>query len=255
MTRVLASAIYEGRLTHNRRGPVRHRFGYRLHMFYLDLDELPQLPRAMFRIGPIGWLSFCRVDYLGVPSADLKTAVLDRVEAALGSRPRGPVRLLTQVRCFGYVFNPVSVYYCFAGDGQTLEAVVAEITNTPWQERHNYVLRASGDTARADFAKAFHVSPFFPMQQGYRWHLSTPGESLIVTMVNDEDGRAAFSATLAMQRRPFTSATLWRTALGQPVMAWLVHLRIYTQALRLWRKRTPYFDHPAKAASARGRRA
>jgi DUF1365 family protein len=250
-----ASAIYQGRLTHVRRGPTRHLFGYRLHMLYLDLDEIEtRLPIGILRRGRFGWLSFCRADYLGDSAKGLKDEVLTLVETRLGRRPAGPVRLLTQVRSFGYVFNPVSFYYCFAADGETLEAIVAEITNTPWQERHAYVLPAASGAVRAAFPKAFHVSPFFAMAQKYRWMLSTPGAALTVVMVNEEQGRDVFSATLALERRPLTSVSLWQVALRQPVMAWWVHLGIYAQAFRLWRKGTPYHAHPAHGASTELRR-
>jgi len=250
--RTTASAIYEGRLTHARSGPRPHRFGYRLQMLYLDLDETVRgWPRiAPLRIGRLGLLSFFRPDYLGPASTPLKRAVLDLVQARIGRRPAGPVRLLTQVRWFGYVFNPVSFYYCFQPDGVTLDAIVAEITNTPWQERHAYVLPASDGDVRAEFPKAFHVSPFFAMAQRYRWRLSAPGAGLVVTMVNEEAGRDVFSATLTMARRPFTVPGLWALIVRYPFMAWRVHLGIYAQALRLWMKRTPYFDHPARQESA-----
>ncbi len=252
----VASAIYQGRVTHARRGPTRHQFSYPVHMYYLDLDEIAGLlPLAMLRQGRFGWLSFWRADYLGVPTTPLKTAVLDLVEAKLGIRPSGPVRLLTQLRCLGYVFNPVSFYYCFAADGERLEAVVAEITNTPWKERHSYVLPATAGAVSSDFDKAFHVSPFFGMAQHYRWRLPAPASDLVVAMVNEEAGRPVFSATLALTRRPFTAATLWRTALGQPLMAWRVHLGIYAQAFALWRKRTPYFRRSGEAAPAARRKA
>jgi DUF1365 family protein len=248
-----ACAIYEGTLTHARLGPTPHRFGYRLHMLYLDLDEIDTaLPRAGLRRGRFGWLSFCRDDYLGDRSRPLKDAVLDLVQTHLGRRPAGPVRLLTQVRCLGYVFNPVSFYYCFAADSRTLEAIVAEITNTPWQERHAYVLPAADGEVRAAFPKAFHVSPFFDMAQRYAWLLSTPGDDLAVTMVNEEHGRRVFSATLALERRPLSAGQIWRVVLRQPFMAWRVHAGIYVQAFRLWRKRTPYFVHPAKRREAPG---
>jgi DUF1365 family protein len=251
----VASGIYQGRVTHARRGPKRHQFSYRIHMFYLDLDEVAGLlPMGMLRRGRFGWLSFWRADYLGTATTPLKTAVLDLVQARLGTRPSGPVRLLTQLRCLGYVFNPVSFYYCFAADGERLEAVVAEITNTPWKERHSYVLPATDGVVSSDFDKAFHVSPFFGMAQHYRWHLSTPATDLIVAMVNEEGGRPVFSATLALHRRELTAATLWRTALGQPLMAWRVHLGIYAHALALWLKRTPYFAHPGDAEAAAEKR-
>ena len=247
----LASALYVGRMTHTRRGPSRHAFGYRLHMLFLDLDEIDRrLPIGPLRRGRVGWLSFCRRDYLGDPARPLREVVLDLVEARLGTRPAGPVRLLTQVRCLGYVFNPVSFYYCYRADGTTLDAVVAEITNTPWQERHAYVLAASAGEVRASFPKAFHVSPFFDLAQRYRWLMTTPGERLVVTMVNEAQGRDVFSATLRLDRRPLTARGLWLATLRQPLMAWRVHLGIYVQALRLWWKRTPYVEHPARTRSS-----
>ena len=142
------SAVYVGRLSHARHGPRRHGFAYRVYLLYLDLDELPALLAGPgpLRAGRFGLLSFDRSDYLG-GAGDLAEAARDRVQTALGFRPAGPVRLLTHVRSLGYVFNPVSFYYCFAADGRSLEAVVAEITNTPWGERHAYVVRAGPDGA------------------------------------------------------------------------------------------------------------
>jgi DUF1365 family protein len=243
----LASAIYTGSMTHTRRGPRRHRFGYPLYMLFLDLDEIDRiLPVSVLRRGRFGWLSYCRADYLGDPSVPLKTAVLDLVEARLGRRPTGPVRLLTQVRSLGYVFNPVSFYYCYDADGRTLAAVVAEITNTPWKERHAYVLPARDGWVRAAFPKVFHVSPFFEMAQRYRWVLGAPADTLVVAMVNEEDGKDVFSATLSLGRRDLTPGGLAFVALRQPLMTWLVHAGIYMQALRLWWKRTPYVEHPSR---------
>jgi DUF1365 family protein len=220
-------------------------------MLYLDLDEIERLlPVGLLRRGRFGWLSFHRGDYLGDPHVPLRQAVLDVVEARLGFRPAGPVRLLTQVRCLGYVFNPVSFYYCFAADEVTLEAIVAEITNTPWQERHAYVLPAEHGHVRGAFEKAFHVSPFFSMCQRYRWLLTTPGKRLAVTMVNEEHGHDVFSATLALERHALNRASLRWLSIRQPLMAWRVHVAIYLQAWKLRRKRTPQFEHPAAATPA-----
>ena len=250
-----ASAIYEGRVVHARRrtGASRpHAFRYRLHMLYLDLDELPGLAASggPLRLGRLGLLSFARTDYLA-GARSLADAARDRVERELGFRPAGPVRLLTHVRSLGYVFNPVSFYYCFAADGRALEAVVAEITNTPWGERHAYVLRAGPSGAAAAFEKRFHVSPFFPMAQRYRWSLGEPGERLVVEMANDEGSTEVFRARLELLRRPWSRAALWRAALLAPLMALRVHAAIYWQALRLWSKRVPFHPHPAKAAAVR----
>ena len=235
-----ASAIYQGTVSHARRGPRAHAFSYRMYMLYLDLDELPGLALASFR----------RADFLGDPSRDLATEVLDRVETALGFRPSGPVRLLTHVRSLGYVFNPVSFYYCFDAGGETLRAVVAEITNTPWGERHAYVLPAGPDGVASTFDKAFHVSPFYPMEQTYDWRLPVPGERLEVEMASLEKGAEVFRARLAMRREAFSPAALRRAAVLQPFMAWKVHAAIYWQALRLWVKGTPFHVHPAKRAAA-----
>ena len=142
------SAIYVGTVAHVRRGPKANAFRYRQFMLYLDLDELENLKLGrIFGVERAGPLSFHRSDYRGDSSRALKQVVLDDVERELGERPTGPVRMLTHVRSFGYVFNPVTFYYCFDADGETLRAIVAEITNTPWQERHAYVLRANADGA------------------------------------------------------------------------------------------------------------
>lgn len=249
-----ASAIYRGRVTHARHrsgGRRPHAFGYRLYMLYLDLGELPALLAAPgpLRAGRLGLLSFERQDYLA-GAASLAEAARDRVERELGFRPDGPVRLLTHVRSLGYAFNPVSFYYCFAADGTTLLAVVAEITNTPWQERHAYVLPAGPGGAAASFEKRFHVSPFFPMEQRYRWNLGEPGETLRVEMVNEEGGEEVFRARLELSRGPLDAAGLWRAALLSPLMAWKVHAAIYWQALRLWAKGAPFHAHPARRAAA-----
>ncbi len=243
------SAIYLGRVWHARFVPTDHTFSYRLYMLYLDLDELPTLPSSpLFGVETARPLSFRRRDYLGSANQPLKAAVLDEVEQALGQRPAGPVRLLTQVRTFGYIFNPVSFYYCF--EGEALRAVVAEITNTPWGERHRYVLRAEGQGARGRFAKAFHVSPFLPMKQTYDWSFSVPGESVGVAMRNEQEGRTVFQARLALVRRPLSLGQLSRVALALPLMSWTIHTAIYVQALKLWVKGTPLFSHPALSAGA-----
>jgi DUF1365 family protein len=148
----------------------------------------------------------------------------------------------------------VSFYYCYDADGTSLRAVLAEITNTPWNERHAYVLRAGEDGADETFAKAFHVSPFLPMEQRYRWRLPVPGESLVVEMENEENGRAAFRARLSLERRPLTRSGLVGMALSRPLMSARILLSIYWQAFRLWLKGAPFYAHPKTRIAATTRR-
>jgi DUF1365 family protein len=240
---VTGSALYVGRLTHARRSPRPHAFQLPLYLLYLDLEELETARSSwLFGVEAARPLSFRRRDFLG--QGPLRKAVADEVEQALGRRPRGPIRLLAHVRSFGYAFNPAAFYFCFEEGGQTLAAVVVEVTNTPWGERHRYVLPAGPEGVHSSHAKAFHVSPFFPMTQRYEWEISTPGESLSVRIGNRESGTLVFGASLALERRPFSQRELLRAALRMPLVTWAVHAAIYWQALRLWLKRTPIFDHP-----------
>lgn len=247
------SAIYTGWVRHRRLTPRRHTFRYRLFMMYLDLAELDQVFRGRWlwsaRRPAVAW--FRRADYLGDPRVSLDQAVRDRVAQETGSRPAGPIRVLTHLRYFGYCFNPVTFYYCFDDTGTRVETIVAEITNTPWKERHCYVL-THGDANKADtrrfrLAKNFHVSPFMEMALDYDWRFKLPGESLVVHMENLKRGAKMFDATLCLERRAITGPALARALLRFPAMTLVVIAGIYWQALRLWLTRTPFHPHPAKA--------
>lgn len=243
------SRVCTGWVRHRRTlAPVRT-FRQRVTMLYLDLDELAAVGSVsrLFGVERARAWSFRRRDYLGPPERPLADAARDAVERAIGRRPAGPVRLLTQVRSLGYVFNPVSFYYCFASDGETLEAVVAEITNTPWRERHHYVVargETRGGTLHAEFAKRFHVSPFLGMDQRYRWTLASPGGRIGVTMQNEREGVRTFTATLALRAEPFAAAALRRALLRMPLPSVCAHLAIYWQAFLLALRRAPFHPHP-----------
>ena len=146
-------------------------------------------------------MRYRRRDYLSPIDRPLAEIARDEVERVVGERPTGPVRMLTQLCTFGYAFNPVSFYYCFAADG-SLAGVLAEITNTPWGERHRYVVAGGRDGARAEFEKTFHISPFQPMEQTYAWRFSAPGAQLTVAMQNRQEGTAVFDAALSVERVP-----------------------------------------------------
>jgi DUF1365 family protein len=177
--------------------------------------------------------------------------VRDRIEQRTGVRPGGPIRMLTHLRYFGIGFNPVTFYYCFDAADTRVESIVAEITNTPWNERHAYVLTESmaevrDRVLRYRFDKEFHVSPFMPMDMSYDWRFGTPGRSLHVNMQNFQHGEHVFDATLSLSRREIGAGALAHALVSFPCMTATVIGGIYTQALRLWLKRIPFFANPSR---------
>jgi uncharacterized protein len=245
------SAIYSGWVRHRRYAPHAHAFRYRMTQLYIDLDELPHLflGRWFWSYERRNIAQFRRRDYFGDPYLPLADAMRERIRLEIGRAPTGPIRLLTHLRYFGHCFNPVSFYYCFREDGVTLDTVVAEITNTPWRERHAYVLPVDAATRHGDvhafsFDKAFHVSPFLPMDRRYAWRFSTPGDALRVHMDVMDGERREFDATVVLDRHPFTAANLARVLLRFPPMTMRVVAAIHWQALLIWLRRNPVYDHP-----------
>jgi DUF1365 family protein len=253
----LNSAIYEGSIRHRRFHPVENAFQYRIFFLYLDLAEVPEVfdIHPLWSVERLNVASFLRRDHMGDRRVPLDRTVRDGVEAACGRRPAGPVRLLTHLRYLGYCFNPVSFYYCYDRGETTVEAVVADVHNTPWGESHPYVLctadseHPSPRWRRFRFSKAFHVSPFMDMTYRYDWRFRMPGENLGVHMDVGVDGRRLFDATLRLRRRDLTAAALTRALLRYPLMTWKVTAMIYWQALRLLLKGAPLYTHPRKRAA------
>lgn len=250
-----ASAIYEGWVRHRRYAPHANAFRYRMYLLYLDLAEIDSLlaPHWLWSQERRNVAEFRRSDYFGDPARPLEECVRERVAATTGNVPRGPIRLLTHLRYFGLAFNPVSFYYCYAEDGVTLEAILAEITNTPWKQRHAYVLPLTqaerhGSALRWEFDKTFHVSPFLPMQRRYAWRFTPPGETLRVHMdvLDDCAGVTAreLDATLVLQRHALTGANLARVLTRYPLMTAKVVAAIHWQALRIRLRGNPVYDHP-----------
>ena len=247
------SRIYRGRVWHSRKTPRPHAFSYALFMVYLDLDELDRVFAGIpgFSTGRPALAWWRRADHFGDPAQDLRQSVRDFIRSESGAACTGPIRLLTHLRYWGYCVNPVSLYYCFAPDGRHLEFLVAEVTNTPWGERHCYLIDCRGKGGVADRHaaiqdKALHVSPFMGMDQHYDWVFTTPGEALSVRITSQERGSPVFAAGLQLNASPIAARTLYATLFAFPFMTLRVVTAIYWQALRLWLKGIPFVPHPAK---------
>ena len=242
------SALYEGTVRHRRFRVRAHEFRHSLALAYLDLDELPHLLGGrLVRPGP-GLVRFRREDYLpAVTGPSLADAVRELVGQRTGETPTGPVRLLTQLRSFGHCFNPVSFVYCFDSEGR-VQAIVSEVTNTPWGERRAYVLERDGEgpVLGGTFSKELHVSPFMAMDQRYRWRATEPGRTVSIHIESEQDGEPAFDATLALRRRPLTRRSLAGVTARYPAASMRVLALIYGHALRLKLKGVPLHPHPAR---------
>ena len=247
------SCIYQGSVRHRRFSPARLEFRYSLFLMYLDLDELPSLfrDRWLWSADDFNVAWFRRRDHMGDPDVPLKQAVCNLVEQQTGVRPEGRVCLLTHLRYFGYCFNPVSFYFCFDRSGQTVRTIVAEVNNTPWGEQHCYVLDESrnmpaGKHNRYGLQKAFHVSPFMPMDVIYDWRFTQPQDRLAVHMENYRGGHKFFDATMSLHRTALNPRTLSNVLMKYPLMTVKVIAAIYYQAARLWWRKVPFYAHPKK---------
>ncbi len=251
---IMQSAIYSGWVRHRRYTPRAHAFRYRIFMMFIDLSELSEVFRGrwLWSVGRRNLAQFKRSDYHGDPATPLDQAVRDTVEKLGGERPQGPIRLLSHLRYFGYCFNPVSFYYCYSEAGEQLQYILAEITNTPWRERHCYLLASDGAELHGSaltwrFDKAFHVSPFVPMQRRYDWRFQIPDENLRVHMDVMNAELPELDTTLVLTRRALSAWSLARCLLIYPMMTLRIVIAIHWQAFLIWCRRNPVYDHPSKA--------
>lgn len=279
-TKELRSAIFKGYVWHQRFQPTAHQFRYRVFMMYLDLAEQHEVFSKSLLWGT-NWYHaarFKRSDYFSINgdnSQSIESAVRQEVKSQTGIEVSGPVCLLTNLRYFGYNTNPISCYYCYDSDAEGLVALLIEVTNTPWGEKHHYVLdlRSHKDNESVEFQKRMHVSPFMPMNRIYRWRGSVPSTTLrysLASVVADDsvsndassgaelyesdryetEGEIQFDSGVVFKRQPVTSRALNTTLAIYPLMTLKVITAIYWQALRLWMKRVPFVAHPAKSATS-----
>jgi uncharacterized protein len=246
---VTGSAIYEGWVTHRRFGSVPHSFRYRVFMPLFDLDELPGVldPIPLWSARRPAPARFRDADHLPGGEGPLAVRARDLVQARLGRRPGGPVRLLANPRYLGVGFNPVSFLFLH-GEESGLDSVIAEVTNTPWRERTEYVLdaqrAASERHVMGTFRKRMHVSPFQPMEQTYEISVTRPDERFGVVIRNLERGRPVFVASMALRRHEITPGRMLRLLLGYPPMTIATLARIYANALRLKLRGARFHPHP-----------
>ena len=241
------SAIYKGLLRHRRFIPVDHKFSYKVFMLYLDLDEIDEvLSKTRFwSRKPWRPARFARSDFLGDPQQSLQAAVRGRIFEETGRRQIGPIRMLANLRYFGFIINPITCYYCF-DEQENLKTIVTEVTNTPWKERKSYVLTCDPkeNYQRINFKKSLHVSPFNPMNMTYRWTSNNPAERLSLNLESVQAGNTHLDATLVLKRHEIHASSLRNTLLQYPWITAKILASIYWQALRLALKKTPFYTHP-----------
>ncbi|GAA3963829.1 DUF1365 domain-containing protein [Allohahella marinimesophila] len=275
-----AGMMASGRMMHRRFKPRTHSFSYRLCLCWLDLDHTERLNHLPFwsADGQTLWqrlalMQFRQTDYFWPENevsqpADRSTPLKQRLLAWIAAHPDGVdldiarVVLCGQLRQWGYCFNPVVFFMCYDADGQII-AIVSEITNTPWNERHAYLHRVDGQhpmRLRFSFSKAFHVSPFMPMNQRYEWRFAV-SESLFAVHMNlweddtnqqgdVERSERVFDASMQLALEPLTAARAIRQPLVYPLQTAGLVFAIYWQALRLYLKRIPFFSNPHTRKSA-----
>jgi len=242
---MMESAIYSGFIAHTRHIPKQHSFKYPFFMWFLDLDEMDGLKDLgmWFSVKKWAWTRFRRTDYLGDPGQSLADCVREELKRITGHTVEGKVFGLLNVRTAGLYFSPVNFYYGFDRAGQ-LSHLLAEVSNTPWNETHYYGHHLTEGVSSRENPKSFKVSPFNPSSdQTYRWHIEAPGEKIAINLgLHDVRGHI-FEAALRLGREPFSIKTVRKHLLKKPVMTIYIVFKIYWQALKIYLKGIPYVPY------------
>lgn len=244
----MLSRLYEGQVSHHRNEPA-HGFSYPVWYAWLKLDEIEQVCAISpwLSHGRFNCLSFYREDYLP-GKASLQDSVIHLIKERTGATFSGDIYLLTTLRQIGYAVNPISLFYCFEKDAAKPTWVLAEVNNTPWDERYTYVLEPdrAGDSL---MPKNFHVSPFMPMDTQYEFTLPAPGDQLTVGIRVKQSDKHLFDASLNLKALSMTRGNLHRLLWQHQWHSAKTTLRIYYQALVLKLKNARFFAHPKRQAN------
>ena len=243
--------IYTGSIRHRRFSPFDHLFNYKIFMVYFDISKVESILRKswLWNINKPSIVSFYRKDYHGDNTKSLEESVRNTIYEKSGKKIIGPIRILTHLRYFGYCFNPVSFYYCFDEADKNIELIMAEVTNTPWQERHCYIISNKTEKKSritANLKKEFHVSPFWDMEHDYEWIFSNPEKNIFVNMKNYKDKKKVFDATLKLKREKLNTKNLLMNVIQFPFITMTIVFKIHLQALKLWFKGATFYTHPRK---------
>lgn len=234
-------SLFVGDVRHRRFSPVEHQLSYPIFMPCIDLDKILAVEKSVWGFGRKWWhwARFKRSDYLG--EGDLKHAVFDKVKELTGETVEGSVKAVIHLRYLGIYFSPVNFYYVYNKEGEW-RYLLAEVSNTPWNQRHYYAIPAFDQTLWRH-GKAFHVSPFNPIDQDYVWRLKPLGRKLSIHLECHRDQKE-FDATLSMGKQALTSRVLLKHLIKTPLMAVKMLIGIYWQAFKLWCKGAPFYSHP-----------
>jgi DUF1365 family protein len=242
------SFFYLGKVFHHRLSPVDHKFYYNFFWSAVDLDEIDEVCRLN-----IFWSNdkknisyFRRKDHLGDKNRPLKECVYDLIEQKFYIRPNHSVQLITHFAVMGYRLNPVS-FYVLKNDKNQIDFMIAEINNTPWGEQYCYCIdgrNQANNQIKASFEKQFHISPFFSMNIQYQWRFSFVDDQLSIEMENWENQKKVFQVTLNAKQEEMNKQTMTKVLLKYPLITAQVAWGIYWQALRLWLKKAPFYEHP-----------